>query len=108
MESIDHAGNARASTITLMELWEGIHRSSRPDRERPRVEEFLKRINERPVDREIGLRAGEVSASLISREERVQYTDLLIGVSALVDDVPVVTRNVDDFERIDGLEIVTY
>ena len=32
----------------------------------------------------------------------------MIAATALVHDYPVVTRNVDHFERIEGLEVVSY
>jgi predicted nucleic acid-binding protein len=34
--------------------------------------------------------------------------DLLIGTAALLDDAPLVTRNVKDFSRIPGLQVVGY
>ena len=34
--------------------------------------------------------------------------DLLIGVAAVEADVPLLTRNRKDFERIPGLEVLTY
>ena len=40
--------------------------------------------------------------------ERTEETNVMIGVTALVHDYPVVTRNVGHFERIDGLDVVSY
>ena len=34
--------------------------------------------------------------------------DLLIATAALVDDAPIITRNVRDFSRIPGLRVVGY
>jgi predicted nucleic acid-binding protein len=34
--------------------------------------------------------------------------DLLIATAALIDDAPLVTRNVKDFSRVPGLRVVGY
>ncbi len=34
--------------------------------------------------------------------------DLLIAAAALLDEAPVVTRNLDHFQRVPGLEVLTY
>jgi predicted nucleic acid-binding protein len=34
--------------------------------------------------------------------------DLLIAVAALIDDAPLVTRNVKDFSRVPGLRVLSY
>ncbi len=38
----------------------------------------------------------------------VASMDLLIGTAAVLDDAPLVTRNVKDFSRVPGLRVLTY
>jgi len=49
-----------------------------------------------------------VLATMERTGQRISAMDLLIATAALVDAAPVVTRNVQDFSRTPGLEVVTY
>jgi len=53
-------------------------------------------------------KAGKISGKLISRGEEIDRESCIIGATALLNDEPVVTRNNDHFERIDGLGVETY
>ncbi|MBI4276662.1 type II toxin-antitoxin system VapC family toxin [Candidatus Uhrbacteria bacterium] len=53
------------------------------------------------VDRHIA-----TTAALLSRRFRRSAFDLLIAATALVEDIPLVTRNVRDFRGIEGLRVV--
>lgn len=106
--NIDPTGTPFVSTITIKELFEGICLSDASDAERSAVRELLEDVNEIPFDREIAFQAGEINARLVSNGEPIDETDVQIGATALVHGYPVVTRNVDHFERLDGLDVVTY
>lgn len=51
---------------------------------------------------------GRVLASLQRRGEVIATMDLLIGLTALAEGVPLVTRNPAHFERIPDLRILDY
>ncbi len=53
-------------------------------------------------------KAGKISGELISRGEEIDREDCIIGATALLNDEPVVTRNSDHFDRIEGLDVETY
>ena len=105
---IDASGTPFVSAVTVMELHEGVHLADATDAERSRVSELLAGINELPFDRACAMRAGEITARLVSEGEPIDETDVMIAATALVNDRPVVTRNVDHFDRIGGLDTVTY
>ena len=105
---IDAAGTPFVSAVTVMELHEGVHLADATDAERSRVSELLAGINELPFDRACAMQAGEINARLVSEGEPIDETDVMIAATALVNDRPVVTRNVDHFDRIGGLDTVTY
>lgn len=104
----DTTGKAKVSSITVMELAEGIYLSDTTEREQKRVTELLDGLHEIPFNREMGMLAGELSAILISNGERIEDPDIMIGATALVSDEPIVTRNVDHFQRLEGVEILSY
>jgi len=108
IEEIDATGTPYVSAVTVMELHEGIHLADATDEERERVRELLTGINELPFDRACAMQAGEINAGLVSEGEAIDETDVMIAATALVDDRPVVTRNADHFERVEGLDVVTY
>lgn len=103
---IDTAGTDKVSAVSVMELWEGIHLAEATATERTRVEQLLEGIDELPFDRDVAMLAGELSAALVSRGEPIG--DVMIGATALAHDESVLTRNIEHFERIDGLDIHTY
>lgn len=106
--SLDERGVARASAVTVMELWEGIRLAEASDTERAAVESLLADLREIPFDRECGMVAGELSADLQRAGDPVDDPDLMIAATALVHEEVVVTRNVSDFERIDGVDVRRY
>lgn len=105
---IDASGPPKATTITVMELWEGVHLANRTDRERAAVEELLDGLHELTFTRECAKVAGEVRADLRTAGHPIGAPDVQIASIALVHDEPVVTGNVAHFERITGLETIEY
>jgi len=108
IDDLDAAGTGRVSSVTVMELWEGVHLADATATERGRVEQLLEGIYELPFDRDAAMLAGELSAALVSRGESIGEGDVMIGATALVNDEPVLTRNVEHFDRINGLETHAY
>lgn len=108
VEDLDARGTPSVSSVTVMELWEGIQLSDASDPELAAVESLLTDIDEFPFDRDCAMTAGELNATLLQSGEPVDVTDVMIAATCLVHDRPVVTRNVDHFERISDLDVVTY
>ena len=65
-------------------------------------------MNELSFDRACAIRAGRIGAELTSSGAAIDVTGVMIGATALVHDRPVVTRNVEHFDRIEGLDVVSY
>jgi tRNA(fMet)-specific endonuclease VapC len=108
MDEIDATGTAYVTSISVMELWEGIHLSSATDEERARTETLLSEMHELPFDTACGMKAGEIAADIRLRGPPLEDPDVMIGATGLVYDEPVLTRNVEHFERIDGLAVKSY
>lgn len=108
IEELDARGAPAVSSITVMELWEGIRLADASEAERAAVDDLLTDIDEFAFDRECAMTAGSINAELISAGERIDETDVMIAATALVYDRPVVTRNVDHFERVPDLDVVSY
>lgn len=61
-----------------------------------------------PADGSVMARAGDVSGQLYDRGEPIDREDCVVAATALLEDEPVLTRNVDLFERIPELAVRTY
>ncbi|RQG97295.1 PIN domain-containing protein [Natrarchaeobius chitinivorans] len=108
IRTVDERGTARVSSVTVMELWEGIHLADPAENQRAIVTNVLEDVREVPFDRDCATTAGEINTRLHRNGTPIEAADVMIAATALVRDVPVVTKNVDHFERIDDLEILTY
>src|SRR4051794_37193211 len=101
------------SAITLAELAAGPHATSDPD-ERARRQDRLQRAEATfeplPVDASVARAYGRIYAAVTGagrKARRARSLDLLIAATALASDLPLYTRNPDDFKGIASLvEIV--
>lgn len=98
----------KVAAVTVLELHEGIGRSNRPEAEKRQVLEVLDSKAVVPADREVMRHAGEISGLLAARGERIDREDCIVAATALQEDEPVVTRNVDHFERVPDVDVRTY
>lgn len=99
------------TAVTLAELSVG-PLVARDERERAARQAHLQQaeadFNPLPFDAAAARAFGRVAASLRKggRKATARSYDAMIAATALANDLPVYTANPDDFERIDGLEVV--
>lgn len=91
------------STIVLYELLYGAAKSARPVDNRKEVEAFAERLRVLEFDAEAALHAGEIRADLERGGNLIGGYDLLIAGHARSRGLIVVTNNLREFERVDGL-----
>lgn len=96
------------SAISVMELWEGALRSDRTDEELEKIERLLRGLTSIDFDSEMGKLSGELRASLIEEGRPIDVEDIMICASAMKSNQKILTRNLEHFERIEGLELKTY
>ncbi len=93
--------------MTLFELCYGIARSADSEAERETVERVLASKPIHPADTAVMRKAGRMSGELQNEGTPVGDGDVVIAATAAVVGEPVLTRNIDDFERL-GADIETY
>lgn len=98
----------RVSSVTVLELHEGVVRSSKPESERQQVLSVLESKDIVPADRAVMKKAGRLSGMLVNDGQRIDREDCIIAATAMTMEEPVVTRNGSHFERIDGIEVEDY
>ena len=97
----------RISSMTLFELYYGIARATESENERQNVEDVLASKPIHPADTAVMRKAGRLAGKLQNEGEPVGDGDVIIAATAKVVDEAVLTRNVEDFERLD-VEIESY
>lgn len=96
------------SVITLAELTAG-PAASTDSEERARRQDRLQRVeavfDPLPFDVEAARAFGRVQAAVLQRgcQPRRRFADLLIAATALAEELPLVTRNADDFVGLERL-----
>jgi predicted nucleic acid-binding protein len=98
----------KVSSVTVLELYEGVVRSGTPEKKRERILNVLESKSSVDADRTVMRKAGSISGNLILQGERIDREDCVIAATALLNDETVVTRNTDHFERIEDLELRSY
>lgn len=108
LDGLIEAGTPVAvSSLTVFEVGVGLRGVARDRRERFR--ETVDELDEHPLGPEEARRALEIQRALYDRGEPIGAVDVLIaGTAAEREDATVLTRNVDEFERVDGIEVETY
>ena len=91
------------STVALMELLVGAAKSMRPDRQRQKVDRFTARVKVLPFDALAAEHAADIRADLERRGQMIGNYDVLIAGHARSRGLIVVTGNVREYGRVDGL-----
>lgn len=94
------------SSITVGEICYGLHKSSRPDYYRERLERLVwPYVQIVPFDRNAAEAYGELRAKLERKGERLSDPDLMIAAIGLSRSLVVVTGNIKHFGRIEKLKV---
>ncbi len=96
------------SIHAVCELWAGAESAGNPAREREAVAALVRSVSVVRPDERFPRLYGRLYSELRRRGQTVAAMDLLIATSALVDEAPLATRNVADFERMPGLHVLSY
>lgn len=96
--------NCAISEITLAELVYGAEKSQDTAKNHKLIEDFIEQVAVLPIYTAI-YKYGKEKARLSSKGTKISDFDLLIGTTATENDLIMVTENVSEFERIEGIKI---
>jgi tRNA(fMet)-specific endonuclease VapC len=99
------ASDILVSTITQLELYYGAYRSAQIDRNLEILQRFFIQFNIMHFDSESAKIAGRIRADLAAMGTPIGPYDVQIAALALANDLILVTHNVREFNRVDGLQI---
>ena len=96
------------TAVTRFELAAGVARLIRPGAEERRTIELLRQVPTYALDGDSADRGGALFASLSVRGRRIGMADAMIAGIALTRGEGVLTRNIREFRRVEGLPLATY
>jgi predicted nucleic acid-binding protein len=97
----------RLSTMTVFELYYGVARAIESEAEQETVESVLDSKPTHSADTAVMQKAGRLAGELMNDGNAIGDGDVIIAATADIVEEPVLTRNVDDFERL-RVDIETY
>jgi tRNA(fMet)-specific endonuclease VapC len=100
-----HHGQLCISAVTLMELIKGVEKSEKPEANLEVIEGFAARLSVLDFDRNAAVHSGQIIAALELRGEKIGAYDSQIAGHARSQGLIIVTNNIREFSRVDGLRL---
>lgn len=97
-------GQLAVSSITASELTFGVEKSG-SEKNKQALNKFLMPLDIMPYDEQAIWHYARLRQNLQSRGQTIGSLDMLIAAHALALDVTLVTNNIKEFERVEGLRL---
>ncbi|MEO8677819.1 MAG: type II toxin-antitoxin system VapC family toxin [Vicinamibacterales bacterium] len=108
IEGLDAAETLAVSVHVLCELRAGAELSRSALREHEELDRLLGGLIVAYPDGRFAPTYGRLLAAVQRSSRPIAAMDLMIATAALLDDAPLVTKNVKDFSRVPGLRVLRY
>jgi tRNA(fMet)-specific endonuclease VapC len=99
------AGQMCISSVTLAELFHGVEKSSMVSHNLYKVEDFVSRLEVLSYDENAAAHYGNIRADLEKKGTSIGVNDLHIAGHARSKSLILVTNNIREFERVEGLRL---
>lgn len=99
----ENASHLAISAVTLAELLHGAEKSSQPQRTLSVVEDFCSRLDVLDYGAKAAQHYGQIRSALERRGTPIGVNDLHIAAHARSEGLTLVSNNLREFERVDGL-----
>jgi len=103
-----HVGQMCISSITLAELLHGAEKSARIEHNLAVVEDFVSRLSVMEYDTKAASQYGDIRATLERKGTSIGVNDLHIAGHARSQALTLVTNNIAEFERVEGLRLANW
>ena len=105
---MQYGGRLHVSAITVGELFTWALRVKAPPQRLQSLLDFLRDVKVLDVTEEVARKFGELRAGLLDAGQAAPDMDLIIGTTALVHRLTLVTHNVQDFADIPSLKVLDW
>lgn len=99
------SGQMCISSVTLAELFHGVEKSSMVSHNLCKVEDFVSRLEVLSYDENAAAHYGNIRADLEKKGTPIGVNDLHIAGHARSNSFILVTNNIREFERVEGLRL---
>lgn len=100
-----HADQLCVSSITMAELMHGVEKSAKPDHNLRQVEDFVSRLIVMEYGNKAAAHYGNIRAMLEYKGIPIGVNDLHIAGHARSEGLTLVTNNLKEFDRVEGLRL---
>jgi len=90
------------SAVSVFELYMG---ATNMEKEKS-IQLLIEGIAILPFDYKVSIKSAEIFHYLKSKNQLIEFRDIFIAATCLVNDLPIVTLNSKHFERIEALQII--
>lgn len=101
----NHVGQLCISSITLAELLHGVEKSTQAEHNLRQVEDFVSRLDVLEYTAKAAAHYGDIRANLEKQGKTIGVNDLHIAGHARSEGLILVTNNIKEFERVEGLRL---
>jgi predicted nucleic acid-binding protein len=106
IQEIETSGNVLSTTtINAFELYYGAEKTENRERNKEAVRKILERLLIYDFTENASEKAGEIAANLEAEGNTIDFRDVFIGATALVNDSTIFTKDINHFERIPHLKL---
>ena len=98
-------GSIIICSVVRSELFYGVYKSDRVSQNLETLNRFLAIFSEKPFDSSAAAEFGRIRADLNKKGTPIGPYDLQIAAIALVNNYTLITHNIKEFSRVDGLKI---
>ncbi len=106
VEKLNGLENCYLTLFNIAELFYGVFLLSNPEKHYGPVSNFINRFDKLTLDIGSSKIFAKIKVQLRKEGKLIPDFDILIASIALLYDFTVITRNVKDFERIEGIKIL--
>jgi len=105
--ALEGKGSICTTSINSFEIWLGVHLAPKKMRLLEETKDFLNQLEIMNFDYETSVEAGLAMATLRKRGQTIEIRDLFVGCICKVGRIPLITRNLKHYQRIQGLTVLT-
>jgi tRNA(fMet)-specific endonuclease VapC len=91
------------SVITVYEVEFGAARAGRISD----LTGVLPYVDVLPIDETVAEQAAKIHANLVALNQEIGVKDIFIAATAIVNELPILTYNIEHFQRVPGLQVVS-
>lgn len=101
LQRLSDASELYISSITVYELFMGAN----TEKKKEEIQILTSDLILLPFNYDTAMKSAEIYNDLKSRNQLIEFRDIFIGATAILNNLPVLTLNQNHFDRINGIQL---